>query len=130
MKIEHVGLQVRAPAAMADWYMEHLGFHCVRSGDSPFPVRYISDDSGRMVLEVYTNPAVGTTDYGKLDPLQLHVAFLCDDLNATTERLVRAGAKLVSAAEVKPNGDELAMLRDPWGLPIQMCRRRLPIVKE
>ena len=29
MKIEHIALQVADPAAMADWYVKHLGF-CVR----------------------------------------------------------------------------------------------------
>jgi hypothetical protein len=56
------------------------------------------------------------------------VAFVCDDPGGTAQRLIRAGAMLVSGPEIKPNGDELVMLRDPWGLPIQLCRRAAPMV--
>ncbi len=128
MRIEHVGIQVHAPAAMADWYEKHLGFECRRSADAPVPVRFISDDSGKVMLEVYNNPEAPMPDYPKLNPLVLHVAFACDDLKATAERLVRAGATLLAGPETKPNGDELAMLRDPWGLPIQLVRRGVPMV--
>ncbi len=128
MKIEHAGIQVHAPAAMADWYIAHLGFKCMRSADAPVPVRFIADGSGKVMLEVYNNPEAGVPDYRAMNPLHLHVAFTCDDPGPAAERLVRAGAKLVSGPDTKPNGDVLVMLRDPWGLPIQLCRRASPMV--
>ncbi len=128
MRIEHVGLQVKAPAAMGDWYVANLGFKCVRSGDAPVPVRYIADSTGKVMLEVYNNASVDVPKYTDMDPLHLHVAFACDDLEAASDRLVRAGATLVSGPELKPNGDVLIMLRDPWGLPIQLCRRGVALV--
>ncbi len=128
MRIEHAGLQVRDPAAMADWYVLHLGFQCKRSSDTPMPVRFIADESGRVMLEIYHNPSVDVPDYAAMDPLLLHIAFVCEDLAGTARRLVHAGATLLSGPEVKPNGDELAMLRDPWGLAIQLCRRGSPRV--
>jgi len=128
MRIEHAGIQVKEPAAMADWYIANLGFKCVRSADTPVPVRFIADSGSKVMLEVYRNPDVGVPDYASTDPLHLHVAFTCDDPGPAAQRLVRAGAKLVSGPEIKPNGDELVMLRDPWGLPIQLCRRASPMV--
>ena len=128
MRIEHAGIQVKDPAAMAEWYIAHLGFQCRRSADTPVPVRYIADNSGKVMLEVYRNPDVAVPDYAAMDPLHLHVAFQCEDVGGTVQRLLRAGATLFSAPEIKPNGDELAMLRDPWGLPIQLCRRKSPMV--
>jgi glyoxylase I family protein len=128
MRIEHAGIQVQNPAAMADWYTEHLGFQCRRSSDAPMPVRFIADESGRVMLEVYHHPDVAVPDYASMSPLFLHVAFVCEDVTGTAQRLVLAGATLVSGPEIKPNGDELAMLRDPWGLPIQLCRRGAPMV--
>ncbi len=113
---------------MADWYIAHLGFKCTRSADAPVPVRFIADGSGKVMLEVYNNPEARVPDYNAMDPLHLHVAFTCDDPGPTAQRLVRAGATLVSGPETKPNGDELVMLRDPWGLPIQLCRRASPMV--
>ena len=128
MRIEHAGIQVKDPGAMADWYITHLGFQCRRSADAPVPVRFIADESGSVMLEVYHNPDVDVPDYRAMDPLLLHVAFQCEDVAGTAERLQRAGAVLVSGPDIKTNGDELAMLRDPWGLPIQLCRRGSPMV--
>jgi glyoxylase I family protein len=128
MRIEHAGIQVQNPAAMADWYIAHLGFKCERSSDTPAQVRFIADDGGRVMLEIYNSPAVRVPDYAAMDPLLLHVAFVCDDVPETVQRLIGAGATLASGPEIKPNGDELAMLRDPWGLAIQLCRRSSPMV--
>jgi glyoxylase I family protein len=128
MRIEHVAMQVHAPAQMADWYIKNLGFRYMKSEDAPVPVRFIADDTGRVMLEIYCNPSVSVPDYSKMDPLHLHVAFVCEEIGITTERLVKAGALQVGPAEVKPNGDVLAMLRDPWGIPIQLCKRGIPMV--
>ena len=38
----------------------------------------------------------------------------------------RAGAKLIETATA--GGDELALLRDPWGLTIQLCKRARPML--
>ncbi len=113
---------------MAEWYIANLGFQCRRSADTPVPVRYISDDSGKVMLEIYRNPDVVVPDYAAMNPLHLHIAFQCEDVAGTAQRLLQAGATLFSGHEIKPNGDELAMLRDPWGLPIQLCRRNRPMV--
>lgn len=128
MRIEHAGIQVKEPAAMADWYIAYLGFKCLRFADAPVPVRFIADESGQVMLEVYHNPDVPVPNYAAMDPLHLHVAFVCHDPGPAAQRLVHAGAKVVSGPEIKPNGDELVMLRDPWGLPIQLCRRASPMV--
>jgi len=128
MKIEHFALQTERPAEMADWYCSHLGFTVARAADAPVPVRFLADASGQVMLEIYKNPAVTVPDYASMDPLLLHIAFVCEDLAATAERLVAAGATLVSAPAVQPGGDELAMLRDPWGLAIQLVRRAKPML--
>lgn len=53
----------------------------------------------------------------------MHVAFVCDDIPGTVERLLDAGATVVSRPETTLIGDELAMLRDPWGFSIRLCKR-------
>jgi uncharacterized glyoxalase superfamily protein PhnB len=63
-----------------------------------------------------------------MDPLVLHVAFAPDDVRATRERLIAAGAVPVGDVVVTPTGDEFAMLRDPWGLALQLARRARPLV--
>jgi catechol 2,3-dioxygenase-like lactoylglutathione lyase family enzyme len=127
MKIEHVAFQVADPAAMAAWYVEHLGFSVRRSSDEPVVARFLADVSGAVMLEVYRNPKAGVPDYASMDPLLLHVAFVCEDVPAAVARLTAAGASRVSGPETL-GGDELAMLRDPWGLPIQLAKRKRAMI--
>lgn len=128
MRIEHVGLQVPDPIAMGDWYVAHLGFVVKRSADSPVPVRFLADQTGRVMIEIYNNPKAPMPDYATADPLLYHLAFVCDDIKQTAARLVRAGATLVEGPLITPAGDELAMLRDPWSVPIQLCKRANPML--
>ena len=57
-----------------------------------------------------------------------HIAFSCDKIDETVEKLVAAGAIIASEASNTAAGDRLAMLRDPWGVPIQLCKRANPLV--
>lgn len=127
MKIEHVAIQVEHPAAVADWYVEHFGFEIKREADVPVPVRFLADRSGDVMMEIYNNPAVVTPDYASMDPLILHLAFVCDEMDETITRLTAAGSVLLSREDT-PLGDTLAMLRDPWGLAIQLCKRAEPMI--
>lgn len=127
MKIEHVAYQVSDPIAMADWYCTHMGFTIKRQADTPVPVRFLADESGDVMLEIYNNPKVAPPDYSAMDPLLLHVAFVCPDVSGTVDRLIAAGATRVSGPEFI-GGDELAMLRDPWGVSIQLANRQNPMV--
>ena len=127
MKIEHIAFQVADPAAMADWYVKHLGFSVRRSSDEPVVARFMADLSGAVMLEVYRNPKVPVPDYASMAPALLHVAFLCDDLPGTVDRLTAAGASLESGPEILGE-DELAMLRDPWGLALQLAKRKRAMI--
>ena len=128
MKIEHFGLQVDDPGAMADWYVTHLGFTIRREAESPNPVRFIADSDGDVMIEIYHNPMAGVPDYFSMDPLVLHIAYVCDDIDSETERLVAAGASVAAEARTTDAGDTLAMLRDPWGVPLQLCNRSKSMV--
>ena len=75
-----------------------------------------------MMIELYRNAAVGVPDYGAVDPLHLHLAFVSDAIDVDVERLVAAGATLVKRHD-DANGDAIAMLRDPWGVPLQLVQR-------
>ncbi|MCK4752607.1 MAG: VOC family protein [Planctomycetes bacterium] len=127
MKIEHLALQVTDPVAMADWYCKNLGFTVKRSADAPVPVRFIADNSGNTILEIYNNPKAPMPDYSSMDPLLLHIAFACENIPEVFQNLKAAGAKEISAPEFLDNGDHLAMLRDPWGLAVQLVNRSNPL---
>jgi glyoxylase I family protein len=126
MKLEHVALQVADPAAVAEWYVAHLGMRVVRTGEAPGNARFLADAGGTSVLEIYSGPQP-QPDYAAMDPLRLHVAFAPEDVPAVRSRLIAAGAQPVGEIVVTPAGDEFAMLRDPWGLALQLARRVRPL---
>jgi len=123
LKIEHAAYQVEDAVCMAAWFSAHLGFILKRGREKPFPVYFLADDAGEVMIEIYTNPAVEVPDYRTMDPLILHLAFVCNDVPRMVERLKEAGATLVSGIDKLENGDVLAMMRDPWGFSIQLCDR-------
>lgn len=123
MKIEHVAWNVPDPAAMADWYVKHLGMRLVRSADAPVPVRFLAAANGSGMIEVYRNDKAPLTDMAGFHPLQLHLAFVSEDVDADCRRLAAAGATVVDAPFSSHAGDRLAMLRDPWQVPLQLVRR-------
>lgn len=128
IRLEHVAINVENPVAMAKWYCEHLGMKIVREGPPPVNMRFISDAGGNMMLELYHNPPDAVPDYASMDPLTLHIAFMVDDVKGTCRKLVAAGATIATEITVTDSGDELAMLRDPWGVPIQFLKRAEPML--
>lgn len=128
MKIEHVAFQVPDAMALAAWYAEHLGFTIRRAQTEPPYVHFLADDSGTVMIEVYSNSAVTTPNYAAMNPLLLHLALVTTDSAADTARLVAAGATVAVETFTTPEGDELTMLRDPWGFAIQLAKRQTPMI--
>jgi catechol 2,3-dioxygenase-like lactoylglutathione lyase family enzyme len=127
-RLEHVALNVSDPVKMAQWYVEHLDMRILREGPPPVNARFLADNAGNMMLEIYTNPPDAVPEYASMNPLVLHVAFMVDDVEATRARLMATGAMPVGEVEVTSGGDTIAMLRDPWGLPIQFVKRADPML--
>jgi len=125
MKFEHFALNVPDVRAMSRWYVEHLGFMIVRHReDAPF-THFLADETGRVIVELYSNPAAVMPDYAAAHPLVFHVALFTIDARAEQARLEKAGAKLF-LEENMPDGSRLTMMRDPWGVPLQLCQRTKP----
>lgn len=129
MRIEHVALLVADPVALAAWYVEHLGMSIVRRNDSgPGFARFLADSESLGVLEIYASNVLSVPDYRGTDPLVFHVAFSTADVAGTRRRLVEAGAEPVGDISVSPSGDSFAVVRDPWGIAIQLAHRTRPLV--
>ena len=128
IRLEHVAINVENPVEMVKWYCENLGMKIVRKGSPPINMNFISDAGGNMMLEVYHNPPDAVPDYPSMNPLTLHIAFMVDDVEGTCRKLVAAGATVYSEATITDSGDKLAMLRDPWGVPIQFLKRADPML--
>ncbi len=117
MRLEHVAIDVADPAAFKDWWIKNLGMRL-----SPVNPGFITDDSGTFVLEVYrTDKTPKAPDFNAIDPMTFHIAFLSDNVDADVARLEKAGAKKVELVH-KP-GFDMAMLRDPQGIGIQLVKR-------
>ncbi|MEP6916768.1 MAG: VOC family protein [Acidobacteriota bacterium] len=128
MKIEHTAYQVADPVSVARWYTTHLGMTVKKAQQEPPFVHFLADDGDAVMLEFYNNPKVDVPDYRTLHPLVFHLAFRADDVAAVRERLLSAGATEEGEVSVTPAGDQVAMLRDPWGLPLQLLTRRVPMI--
>ena len=128
MKIEHAALQVEDPVALAAWYVAHLGMTIARAQREPPFGHFLADDGGAVMLEVYRNPNIPVPDYRAMNPLLLHIAFRADDVGAVRARLLAAGATSEGDVQRTDSGDIVAMLRDPWGLPVQLVHRASPMI--
>jgi glyoxylase I family protein len=128
MKIEHVALNVLEPAKVARWYVEHLGMRLVRSSsESPY-IHFVADSMGSSVIELYCNPLAAVPDYAAMHPVTLHLALVVEDMPAERARLLAAGATAEGEIATMPNGDQLAFVRDPWGVTLQLAQRVKPLV--
>jgi catechol 2,3-dioxygenase-like lactoylglutathione lyase family enzyme len=126
MKFEHFAINVPDAAAQAKWYVEHVGFKIARSrADAPF-THFLADETGRVAVELYTNPKATIPDYNAQHPLVFHLAVVAADARSESARLQKAGAKLL-LEEPQPDGSMLIMLRDPWNVPLQLCQRANPM---
>jgi uncharacterized glyoxalase superfamily protein PhnB len=54
---------------------------------------------------------------------------MVDDVKSIREKLITAGATPVGEVTITSSGDELAMLRDPWGVAIQFVKRVKPMLR-
>jgi predicted enzyme related to lactoylglutathione lyase len=57
--------------------------------------------------------------------LVYHLAVFTPDARAEQQRLEKIGATLYFEDNL-PDGSRLTMMRDPWGVPLQLCQRSKP----
>ena len=128
MKIEHTAYQVADAAALAKWYVAHLGLTIKRAQATvPFG-HFLADDGDTVMLEFYSYPDLPVPDYRSMDPRIVHLAFRTADVAAARTRLVAAGGTAEGDVQTTEAGDVVAMVRDPWGLCVQLVRRRDPMI--
>lgn len=128
MKIEHFAINVKDPIAMAAWYVANMGMSIVRKSDGAALTHFLGDNSGQVMVEIYNNPPDQVPDYASMNPLLLHLAFVCENPNQKRAELEAVGATFAEEVHVK-DGSHLVMMRDPWGLAIQLCKRGVPMLK-
>jgi hypothetical protein len=74
------------------------------------------------MVEVYHNSPDQIPLCSEMNPLVLHLAFVLADPEADKSALLAAGATLVEHEHLT-DGSHLVMMRDLWGLAIQLYKR-------
>lgn len=129
MKIEHFAFNVADPIAVADWYVRHMGMSVVRKLEGGPKTHFLADNTGQVMIEIYNNPPDQVPNYADMNPLLLHLAFVCEKPDEKRTELEGAGATFAEEVRIK-DGSHLVMMRDPWGLSIQLCKRGVPMLRE
>jgi catechol 2,3-dioxygenase-like lactoylglutathione lyase family enzyme len=122
MMFEHFAINVEKPKQMAEWYVRNLNMEIAKAMEQSPYTHFLADYTGRLVMEIYTNEKAEIPDYQKEHPLRFHMAFASGNAEHMKNELVKAGATVFE--ELKPKeGTHLVMLRDPFGVPLQICQR-------
>ena len=107
---------------MKDWYVKHLDLSVVSEMTEPPNMIFLADQTGRVIFEFYYNPAGSVLDFKDLHHQTLHCAFETKNAAMERVRLEEAGCSFVEEVK-KEDGSHLIMMRDPWGLALQLCER-------
>lgn len=122
MVFEHFALNVADIKGVTAWYCTHMGLTIAsQQNEKPF-MTFLADSSGRVIMEFYSREDAVMHKFDQLHPLTFHVAFVSESAENDKERLLQAGASFVEDI-FKEDGSHLVMLRDPWGMPLQLCQR-------
>lgn len=128
MKPEHIALNVPDPLAMVEWYKQNLQMTVKRAGGPPTLTTFIADVSGNIMLELFCNTNFPMLDLKALHPMTFHLAFMTDSVAGTRDALLKAGATVAEDVTRAATGDEILMMRDPWGFSLQFIRRAEPML--
>lgn len=127
MIFEHFALNVLNTLKFVEWYTSNCDMKIAKSIKVAPYTHFLTDSSGRTVVEIYSNPSAKIPDYNLMHPLEFHFAFTVNDIRHIKEKLISAGATLVEDFMLE-DGSHIIMLRDPFGIPLQLCRRAKPLV--
>ena len=109
---DHVGICAKDPKAMADWYIEHLGFtlHSVGNGGN-----YFVESPDHVLIEIMV-PMQGH-DIDAAEPAigWKHIALVPEDFDAAVKEMLDLGVTVTSGPNYREDGDCTFFFRDPDG---------------
>lgn len=126
-RFEHIAFNVPDMEQTATWYCDHLGMKRVRH--DPGKKVFLADSAGTVVLELYTNPDEPMIPTARPSRLAIHLAFVVEDADEAVAALTAAGATLELQSPPDYAGDVLCFFRDPFGFPLQVLTRKVPLVE-
>ena len=107
---DHVGICAKDPKAMADWYIEHLGFtlHSVGNGGN-----YFVESPDHVLIEIMV-PMQGH-DIDAAEPAigWKHIALVPEDFDAAVQEMLDLGVTVTSGPNYREDGYCTFFFRDP-----------------
>ena len=98
---DHVGICAKDPKAMADWYIEHLGFtlHSVGNGGN-----YFVESPDHILIEIMV-PMQGH-DIDAAEPAigWKHIALVPEDFDAAVKEMLDLGVTVTSGPNYREDG--------------------------
>jgi catechol 2,3-dioxygenase-like lactoylglutathione lyase family enzyme len=119
--LEHTAIASPNPKALADWYVEKLGFHINFSYDVFY---FVKAPNGTM-LEIIPSEGARGSNQPK-DPGIRHLAIAVDDFDAAHEELKRRGVKMLGEP-YNNQGNRLVFFADHDGNILHLIQREKPL---
>jgi glyoxylase I family protein len=119
--IEHVAIASPDPAALAQWYVEHLNF--VINYQSPRTV-FVKAPDGSMI-EITTSEG-DRIEQSLKQPGLRHLALTVDDFESTYDALKSKGVRFLDEPSDK-KGVKTVFFTDPEGNVLHLIQRETPL---
>ena len=122
MKLEHFGMYAKNTKALANWYIDTLGFRVVRTlekeGRPPIYFLAASEGGEIEILPTQEPHAERSLSQGGFS----HIGLVIDDFAVVESNLNRKGIHLEGVRDTS-NGWKIGYLKDPEGNVLEIVRR-------
>jgi len=123
--IEHLAIASPNPEKLAQWYVDHLGFHINFSYQGNYFVRHAK---GGLIEIIPANNSLAAPQVlaNNKDAGFRHLAILCDDFDAGVAQLKAKGVQMVGEP-FEMSGNRLAFFNDGDGNLVHLIKRGQPL---
>ena len=124
--IEHMAIAAKETGALAQWYVDTLGFRVVVDG-GPTGTWFIGPPEGQALIEIIKATDAPPHERERNDPGWSHLAFTVQDFDAAVKTLTDKGVTFTNAPSMSGGGDRLAFFLDRDGNVLQIVSRPKPL---
>ncbi len=114
---DHIGLATKHPKALADWYIEHLGFTLTMAGPTG---NYFIETPDKVMLEIML-PGKGDEDVQELLGWK-HIALVPADFDEAVAELKAAGIGADAPVNKREDGYCTFFFKDPDGNVVHFAK--------
>jgi catechol 2,3-dioxygenase-like lactoylglutathione lyase family enzyme len=124
--IEHMAIAAKQTGALAQWYIDTLGFRVVVDG-GPTGTWFIGPPEGESLIEIIKATDAPPHERARNDPGWSHLAFTVEDFDKAIEDLTAKGVTFTNPPSMSGGGDRLAFFLDGDGNVLQIVSRPQPL---